>query len=97
MPEQVSHRQPWELVPDADVNGHETGYARVWCGDKAIVDEYLHIEDARLIAAAPDLLNELRHLVRLLEPALNNGTSQVPGLATLNAAHLAIAKAEGRA
>ena len=52
-----------------------------------------NMANARLIAAAPDLLRELQHLARLLEPALNNGTAQVPGLATVNAAWLAIAKA----
>lgn len=48
--------------------------------------------DARLIAAAPDLLRELRHLVRLIEPCLETGLS-IAGLATLNGAKLAIIKA----
>ena len=50
------------------------------------------LEDARLIAAAPELLAELQHLVRLLEPM--EDTLQVPGLATLNGARAAIAKAQ---
>ena len=50
--------------------------------------------NARLIAAAPDLLRELKHLVRLVEPALNGGT-KIAGLATVNAVWEAIAKAEG--
>lgn len=54
------------------------------------------LADAHLIAAAPELLAELKHLARLLEPALNNGQANVPGLATLNKAWLVIAKAEGR-
>ena len=58
-------------------------------------DEAENMANARLIAAAPDLLRELQHLARLLEPALNNGQAQVPGLATLNGAWLAIAKATG--
>lgn len=52
--------------------------------------------NARLISAAPDLLRELEHLVRLLEPAISDGRVSVPGLATLNAARAAIAKAEGK-
>ena len=48
--------------------------------------------NARLMAAAPDLLRELTHLARLLEPALNNGQAQIPGLATVNGAWLALAK-----
>jgi hypothetical protein len=51
--------------------------------------------NARLIAAAPELLKELRHLVRLLEPAEKDGAIDVPGLATLNAARAAIRKAAG--
>jgi hypothetical protein len=48
-----------------------------------------------LLAAAPDLLRELEHLVMLLEPLEQNGGLNVPGLATLNAARNAIAKATG--
>lgn len=52
--------------------------------------------NARLIAAAPELLHEIKHLVRLLEPLEQDGTLNVPGLASLNGARAAIAKAEGR-
>ncbi len=52
--------------------------------------------NARLIAAAPDLLAELKHLVRLMDPVEVTGGLNIPGLATLNAARAAIAKAEGR-
>lgn len=48
--------------------------------------------DACLIAAAPDLLCELKRLVRMLEPV--EGVLTVQG--TLKGAHAAIAKAEGR-
>ena len=44
--------------------------------------------------AAPDLLAELKHLVGLLEPLEMGGLLNVPGLATLNGARAAIAKAE---
>jgi hypothetical protein len=53
------------------------------------------VADARLIAAAPELLAELKQLVRLLEPAESTGLN-VPGLATLNAARAAIKAAEGK-
>ena len=51
--------------------------------------------NARLIASAPELLHELEHLLALLEPLEADGILGVPGLATLNAARAAIAKAKG--
>lgn len=51
--------------------------------------------DAVLIAAAPDLHRELSHLVALLEPLEQSGALNVPGLATLNGARLALSKANG--
>jgi hypothetical protein len=50
--------------------------------------------NARLIAAAPDLLKELKHLVALMEPLEADGRLHIPGLATVNGARAAIAKAE---
>lgn len=47
-------------------------------------------------ATQPALLRELKHLVALLEPLERDGSLAVPGLATLNGAREAIAKAEGR-
>lgn len=49
--------------------------------------------NAKLIAAAPELLKELNHLVALLEPLEKDGSLDVPGLATLNGARAAIKKA----
>ena len=49
--------------------------------------------NARLIAAAPELLHELEHLVRLMEPYEDR--LPFPGLATLNGARAAIKKARG--
>lgn len=49
--------------------------------------------NAKLIAAAPDLLKELVHLVRLLEPLEKEGGMDIPGLATLNGARKSIEKA----
>lgn len=51
-----------------------------------------HEANVRLIAAAPELLQELTHLVRLLEPYEHQ--LNIPGLATLNGARLAIAKSK---
>ena len=53
-----------------------------------------HEADARLIAAAPELLAELRHLVRLMEPLERAGSLNIPGLATLNATRTVIAKGQ---
>lgn len=61
-------------------------------GAPGITDEEIEA-NAYLIAAAPDLLRELRHLVALLEPLEDDGTLAVPGLATLNGARAAIARA----
>jgi hypothetical protein len=59
-------------------------------------DRETNAANARLIAAAPELYKELRHLVGLLEVAELEGELNVPGLATLNGARAAIAKAEGK-
>jgi hypothetical protein len=53
------------------------------------------LANAHLIAAAPTLLAELKHLVRLMEAKEQTGLD-IPGLATLNGARAVIAKAEGR-
>lgn len=52
------------------------------------------IANAHLIAAAPELYAELAHLVRFFEPIEETGLN-VPGLATLNGARAALAKARG--
>lgn len=63
------------------------------CADREGVIRAFDIEspDARLIAAAPDLLHELQHIVNLLGPW--EDAIDVPGFATLNGARAAIAKA----
>ena len=50
--------------------------------------------NARLIAAAPELLAELSHLRKLVGAFIESGGC-IPGLATLNGADAAIAKATG--
>lgn len=98
---------PWEVrygcVSDAD-EGFGIGskvdpafgtVAECWPCTTTLHKRQTLAANARLIAAAPDLLAELRHLVRLLEPLEQSGELQVPGLATLNGARAAIAEAEG--
>ena len=51
--------------------------------------------NAHFMAASKILYWELNHLVTLLEPLESNGNLNVPGLATLNGARAAIAKAKG--
>jgi len=57
--------------------------------------------DARLIAAAPDLLKHLRELVEIVDAAISAGDWKVDGCCdpslSLDWARAAIAKAEGRA
>lgn len=52
--------------------------------------------NARLIAAAPDLYRELAYLVSMIEPLEREGRIQIPGIATLNGARAALAKARGK-
>lgn len=62
-------------------------------GDSHKLQQETFEANAKLVAAAPELLKELMHLVRLLEPVEKNGGLDVPGLATLNGAREAIKKA----
>jgi hypothetical protein len=90
---------PWEVYDQGKDDGGEYGcFVRSTTDPIAdwIACDIQNRSDAHLIAAAPDLLAELKHLVRLLEPALSNGQANVPGLATINKAWAVIAKAEGR-
>ncbi len=52
--------------------------------------------NARLIAACPDLYRELAYLVSMIEPLEREGRIQIPGIATLNGARAALAKARGK-
>jgi hypothetical protein len=62
------------------------------CGVRGRTSEEA-IANAKLIAAAPCLLKELQRLVSLIEPQEREGGLNIPGLATLNGARAAIAKA----
>jgi hypothetical protein len=60
-----------------------------------VVDRAERRATASLVAAAPDLYRELAHLVALMEVPEKAGGLTVPGLATLNGARAALAKARG--
>lgn len=90
---------------DAGGNKHTLGPWRpnafsgslVYAADGTLVADVKLARDLALVSAAPQMLEELRHLVRALEPLeANGGFSVGSGLATLNGARAAIAAAEGR-
>ena len=82
---------PWRTSP--------INYADVYGADGEVVALVPKGEtaagNARLIAAAPDLYEELQHLVTLIQPLEREGDLHIPGLATLNGAREALAKANG--
>jgi hypothetical protein len=102
--EQKKHTPgPWEWKTDSGPLCTLDGRGNYRYGGSVIdldIDEDGDMEmrvseaDRNLIAAAPDLYRELRHLVRLLEPLESSGELNVPGLATLNGARAAIEKAD---
>jgi hypothetical protein len=76
---------PWSAGIGYDGRGNTTVYADEWntviarvrCGKiNGILCPH---PNARLIAAAPDLYRELRHLVNLLQPLEADGSLNVPG------------------
>jgi hypothetical protein len=88
---------PWTVEPESEnyqvrVNSADWCIADVWGDRDELANQYR--ANGHLIAAAPDLLAELKHLVRLMEPKEQTGLD-IPGLATLNGARAAIAKAAG--
>lgn len=86
----------WRIKPAPPIHGCTAGFAphAIVRGDKRITTEQEKEANARLIAAAPELLKELTHLASLLHPWIEAGNT-VPGIATLNGAWAAIAKATG--
>ena len=80
------------IEPDVDSEGHSTDYSH------SIIEGEFYggtVAEARatakLIAAAPDLLIELEHLVKLVESQFPNSPSYL-----LDGARAAIAQARGR-
>jgi hypothetical protein len=99
---------PWTFGPSystgADGKAVEGPHLAILDGDEGLIVATVWARfvsrsqagaNARLMAAAPDLYRELSHLVRLLEPLESGGLLSVPGLATLNGARAALARAEG--
>jgi len=84
---------PWSCERQDDDDGSIYYAIHAHAGYEFIVNVHENKANARLIAAAPDLLHELEHLVRLIEPHIVH--TVIPGLATLNGARAAIAKAIG--
>lgn len=76
----------WSIRGARPVHGGGPVLAQV-IGDSAETEA-----NANLIEAAPDLYKELSHLAELIRPYLGQA---VPGLATLNGADAALAKARG--
>jgi len=72
---------------DGTLNNDGYGYAHA----SQIAEPYEQTWQAQ----RDDLYRELAHLVRLMEPLEQAGTLNVPGLATLNGARAALARARG--
>lgn len=89
------HEQEWKvygLLNSAGQVAITEADGRMVCATRANDGDAL----APLIAAAPRLYRELAHLVRLLESLEKDGGLEVPGLATLNGARMALRKADGQ-
>lgn len=88
---------PWRVEKDTDIDGNDTGYARVFSEDFTHeLSDYVNIEDAHLIAAAPDYWDAAEQMDKCSELEGDEaGYVAVPKDAydALMAAH---AKAEGR-
>jgi hypothetical protein len=91
---------PWEATDQGDVvMGDDRATIIAWCGDaedNPEMGEATMLANARLIAAAPDMLRALKDLTRFCDAVrvqVGMGKTQ---LARLEQARAAIAKAEGR-
>lgn len=62
------------------------------CDDRLEGD---YLPNARLIAAAPEMADELKRICDLLDSAFEQGIS-IPGLATTNKARALLARVEGK-
>lgn len=86
---------PWKWTPS--LREGEIRSKTLDAEDRTVVFHSAHwlprSADLKLIAAAPELLAELRHLVLLMSPHEADGSLAIRGLATLNAARAAIKKA----
>ena len=97
----MDKNQPWHLgtqndqlyVVAGEVPARNNDDSRSDADRTVIAKVYTTLEDGYLLAAAKDLQRELAHLVRLMEPKEREGGFDIPGLATLNGARAALAKA----
>lgn len=87
--EEVRHGTAFVIEESAD-NGFEIASVHGACDERTI--EMVEADVAKM-TAAPELYAELAHLTRLLEPLERDNTLDVPGLATLNGARAALARA----
>ena len=85
------HPAPIIWADDPRHGGIEVARASTWGGDG--MDEIGH--NARLIAAAPDLLWELRYALRVMEGAYDDPSGLADLARCIESAREAIAKAEG--
>jgi hypothetical protein len=101
-------RKPQEWAINAPKGDPRIGYSSWEClavcygsDDFKVVGEEVGSANARLIAAAPDLIKHLRELVEIADSAISAGDWKVDGCCdpslSLDWARAAIAKAEGRA
>jgi len=100
----IEHHEEWvervadlerQLDAEREAREHAEDDARRLHKEKMAQLERALQAESRL-TAAPELLYELKHIVRLLEAAYENSGITIPGLATLNAARAAIKKAEAK-
>jgi hypothetical protein len=105
---QIAHTPgPWVVPPDSDGFSIETVDGRIIAQAMQVsppTNPFRHQErraNARLIAAAPDLLNTLRELVEIADAAISAGDWKVDGCCdpslSLDWARAAIAKVTGEA
>jgi hypothetical protein len=84
-----------------DADGRAVALAQQIVSLRVDVYQAERTANARLIAAAPDLLKHLRELVEIVDAAISAGDWKVDGCCdpslSLDWARAAIAKAEGRA
>lgn len=88
---------PWKLTEDQEIvgaNGEEIAWG--FHSDFDALTDKIKLEDATLIAAAPELLEALRGVMPDLETAATARGLRADDFENIRVAHAAIAKAEGK-